>query len=121
MIPQPPRGASEAAWQAAILQLARLHGWLAYHTHDARKSEEGFPDIIAVRGDRCLAIELKVGKRGVTDAQHTWLNALEDVPGISSHIWRLPGDWNHAVDALLPPGWIHRAGEVWMPGSRAAS
>jgi hypothetical protein len=43
---------SERVFMEAVLEQARWRGWLCYHTHDSRRSPEGFPDVIAVRGER---------------------------------------------------------------------
>lgn len=40
---------TEADFTTEVLGIFRMHGWLAYHTHDSRKSEAGFPDVFAVR------------------------------------------------------------------------
>jgi len=65
--------------QDAVIALLKMHRWAVYHTWDSRHSEAGFPDIIAVRGDRMLALECKSSKGVVTQAQRNWLEALEQV------------------------------------------
>ena len=40
---------TETQLQSAIIELARLTGWLVYHTHDSRHSAKGFPDLCMVR------------------------------------------------------------------------
>src|SRR5437879_6321024 len=66
--------------QSAIGE-ARLRGWLVYHTHDSRRSEAGFPDIVAVhpRSRRLLFLECKSERGRTTDAQAAWLEALDAV------------------------------------------
>ena len=39
---------TEDQWQSAVIEYARLMGWLVYHTHDSRHSEKGFPDLVLV-------------------------------------------------------------------------
>ena len=34
---------TEEKLQRCILELANVCGWLAYHTHDSRRSPKGFP------------------------------------------------------------------------------
>ena len=51
---------SERDFQRQVIELAETMGWeLIYHTHDSRRSREGFPDLIMVRDGRLLALELK--------------------------------------------------------------
>ncbi len=45
--------------QARLEHLARLKGWLVYHTHDSRHSEPGFLDLICIKGEIQLVIECK--------------------------------------------------------------
>src|SRR5688572_19177552 len=40
---------TERAFQAQVVKYARLMGWTAYHTHDSRRSQAGFPDLVLVR------------------------------------------------------------------------
>lgn len=90
---------SEEQLMRGLLDAARRRGWLAFHVTDAEKSEPGFPDILAVRGDRALALECKTqrGKlRGpswtrfgrVLPGQADWLTALGAVAGIEAHLVR---------------------------------
>jgi VRR-NUC domain len=72
---------SERQLQEYVLELARLQGWLAYHTFDSRRSQAGFPDLVLVRPPRLLFVELKgetskgtLGK--LSKAQREWLDAL---------------------------------------------
>ena len=50
---------SEKDWQQAVIDYARLRGYLVYHTHDSRRSEPGFPDLICLRAGRLVVMELK--------------------------------------------------------------
>lgn len=43
---------TEAAFQIRVVRLLTDHGYAVYHTHDSRRSEPGFPDLIAIRGPR---------------------------------------------------------------------
>lgn len=95
---------SEAGFLAAVRELAARAGWLAYHTHDSRRSEAGFPDLVLVRRGRMLLVELKAEGGRLTDEQQTWLAQLARVAGESAgavdvHVWR-PSDWQ-AIEALL--------------------
>ena len=76
---------------ACVRELARLAGWLCYHTHDSRRSEPGFPDVVLVRGGRVLFRELKVGRNHVTPTQARWLDRLREA-GADAAVWR-DTDW----------------------------
>lgn len=71
--------------QQGLLDAGRLSGWLMYHTHDSRRSEPGFPDIVAVRGPDVMRagqlafIECKGPKTRVTEYQRRWLGTLDTV------------------------------------------
>lgn len=68
---------SERKLQAHVEQLLRTAGWLVYHTYDSRRSAPGFPDIVALRGARILALELKVEGAKPSEAQYEWLKAWD--------------------------------------------
>src|SRR5262245_766911 len=89
---------SERAWLAHVVQLLRLHGWLYYHTWRSDHSPAGFPDLIAVRGGRLLAAELKRERGRLTAAQAQWRDALM-AAGIEWHLWR-PSDRDAVLEAL---------------------
>jgi hypothetical protein len=50
---------TEKQFMATVIEAAQTLGWLVYHTHDSRRSESGFPDLVGVRRDRILFIEVK--------------------------------------------------------------
>ena len=83
--------ATEKQFQRQILDLAHLQGWRAYHTWTGVHSAPGFPDLVLVRGDRCVFVEVKTESGKVTPAQREWLDALVQT-GNEVNIWR-PGDW----------------------------
>jgi hypothetical protein len=96
---------SERDFQAQIIQLARMSGWLCYHTHDSRRSEPGWPDLTMVqpgcddRPGRIIFVELKTDTGRVTPAQRTWLEALARCPNVEVHVWR-PSQWDEIVSRL---------------------
>src|SRR5687767_3407358 len=79
---------SERELQAQVIELARMVGWLVYHTHDSRRSEPGFPDLVMVheRSGALLFAELKTTTGRVTMEQDRWLRALA-VRGYA-FVWR---------------------------------
>lgn len=77
---------SERAWQAQVLELATLYRWTWYHTHDSRRSNPGFPDLVLVR-DRVLFAELKTDRGRLTNDQLGWISRLEEA-GAEAFVWR---------------------------------
>ena len=63
-----PGRLTERQFQRQVLDLARLCGYRAYHTHDSRRSQPGFPDIVLVNPERrhTLFVELKTSTGRVT-------------------------------------------------------
>lgn len=90
--PRPP--ATERAWLAEHVRQAALLGhWLYYHTHDSRKSPEGFPDVLALRDDQLIVAELKSEGKNPTPAQQQWLDAFRMFEAllpdhVSVYVWR---------------------------------
>jgi len=93
------RALTERAWMRVVVEYAHLRGWGCYHTHDARHSVAGFPDLVLVRGTRLLFAELKRPGAHLTAAQTTWLADLGRVPGVAVAVWR-PDDFEEVQRAL---------------------
>lgn len=95
----------EKDFQQQIVDLAHATNWLCYHTHDSRRSEPGFPDLVLVHAERAVTLfrELKLHpdtqKRGrPTPEQTQWLSALTEA-GNDAKLWR-PGDWDEIERTL---------------------
>ena len=71
--------------------VAALLGWRTYHTHDSRRSEAGFPDLVLVRAGRLLFRELKTETGRPTPEQLKWGEELWAARQDFA-IWR-PSDW----------------------------
>lgn len=67
---------TERELQQAVNEALRWSGWMLYHTHDSRRSQAGFPDIVAVKGARTIWAELKTEKGKLRQEQREWLDAL---------------------------------------------
>ena len=78
---------TEAELLTQVRQAAKVLGLLCYHTHDSRRSEPGFPDLVIVGRHGMLIRELKTERGKVTVAQTVWLNALTRL-GESAGVWR---------------------------------
>lgn len=95
----PSRHESEAGFQAAVIELATLAGWLTHHEYDSRRSSPGYPDLTLVKPPRVIFAELKTARGRVRLEQRRWLDALARCPGVEAVIWR-PQDWPAIVLAL---------------------
>jgi hypothetical protein len=84
-------GQTEKQFEAAVVEYARLHSWVTYHTHDSRRSPEGFPDLVLARGDKLLFAELKSDRGRLSDAQLQWIEVLQRTGAVVC-VWR-PSDW----------------------------
>lgn len=95
---------TEADLLQAVRDLARLRGFLVYHTHRSDRSEPGFPDVVCVHprtGDVVIA-ELKASRGRVSRAQQLWLDALH-LAGLTPHVWRPEHlKSGHVARALTP-------------------
>jgi hypothetical protein len=99
--------ATEAEFQTAVLELARLCGWRCAHFRAARTEQgwrtpvagdgKGFPDLVLVR-DRVIFAELKSARGRVSDDQQGWIEDLQHA-GAEMHVWR-PADWPAIEKAL---------------------
>lgn len=87
---------TEKQWQEQVVQLAKLCGWLVYHTWNSMHSAAGFPDLVLVRDTRIVFAEVKserpaarvkeaianlrppwLAHRDISDDQANWLGALK--------------------------------------------
>jgi hypothetical protein len=87
----------EAEWQRQVVDLARMYGWLVYHTFDSRRSEPGFPDLTLVNRTFVIA-ELKTDRGRLSPDQQKWLERL-GAAGVEVHVWR-PRDLDDVVERL---------------------
>lgn len=100
---------TEAELQAAVIELARLRGWLVHHCRPAQRQsggwstpiqgDPGFPDVTAVRGGRVLFAELKTQRGRLSESQMAWLEGLKDTLGAEVYVWR-PSHWPEIVEVL---------------------
>ena len=87
--------ALERDFQADVIAMARTLGCLAFHVHDSRRSQPGFPDLVIVGKGGVIFRELKTEKGRLRPEQETWLAALASA-GADATVWR-PNDWPHAI------------------------
>jgi len=95
---------TEAELLAAVKKLAMLTGWVPYHTHDSRRSDAGFPDLVLVnvRQRRIVYAELKGPRGRLRPQQGVWLGILRAV-GAETALWR-PEQWLDGTIARVLKG-----------------
>lgn len=84
---------TEKQLQGAVMNLAKLLNWRAYHPWMSVKSAAGYPDCTLVRGGRLIYAELKSEVGQLSAAQREWLEELGAVPGVEVYVW-YPRDWH---------------------------
>jgi hypothetical protein len=99
--PVPQLTVTENEFMAQIQEAAAYAGWrLQYHTHDSRRSAEGFPDLVLIHEKlgRLVVAELKSEKGRVPPEQVRWIKGLRNA-GVAAYIWR-PSDWAELCGVL---------------------
>ena len=103
-----PRNPSETEFRATVIEGAQRLGWRVWSIDDAvyralivaarelgihfKPPRSGWPDLVLVRGDRLLFVELKSNNGAVRTEQKEWLNALEET---CAEVWLLrPYMWD---------------------------
>ena len=85
---------TEAELQQNVVDLARFCGWMVHHTHDSRRSEPGFPDLVLMHDHprpAVLFVELKTAAGRVSREQMEWLSMFDRVAETAC-VWR-PEHW----------------------------
>jgi hypothetical protein len=93
-------GDPETRLQLQVIELANRLGFRAYHTHDSRRSEPGFPDLVLVKPPRVVFVELKVGRKQLTDSQKAWMFDLEHCSEVDAFVLRGSPDGAADLTAL---------------------
>jgi hypothetical protein len=93
------RAMTEAQLQSRVLGLAKFYAWDVYHTHDSRRSNPGWPDLVLIKPPRVLFVELKTHRGSLRPEQRHWLQMLRDA-GQEVAVWR-PADLEHVAVRTL--------------------
>lgn len=94
---------TERELQAAVIDLAKLGGWLYMHITDSRKSAAvGFPDLVLVHKTtgRAIYAELKSAKGRLRPEQQEWICALTR-GAHEAYTWRPEHLQSGAIQAVL--------------------
>lgn len=85
-----PLWRKEHEFQNAVRTWFLGTGWSFYHTWNSLRSRPGFPDLMAWRGERLIAAELKMPNGKLSGDQALTLLGLSQTP-IEVYLW-LPWD-----------------------------
>ena len=90
---------SEKHFMGRVRQLARLCGWVDWHTLDSTGTRSGEPDLRLVRPPRYVLAELKSQHGRLSIEQSAAIALLEQCPGVEVYTWK-PSDWQMIVRVL---------------------
>ena len=89
------RAMSERELARNVENLATARGWKHYSVkdtvHPAIRTSRGFPDFLAIKGNRQIVAEFKRQGKDVTPEQLEWLDAFLQA-GVEIFLWK-PPDW----------------------------
>lgn len=105
-----PMEPKESEFQWAVVETAQLLKWRVAHFRPAWSQKgfrtpvaadgAGWPDLVMLRGETLLAVELKSGGRKPTAEQIAWLEAFDKVPGCRAAVWTTRDPWS-GIEAAL--------------------
>lgn len=88
---------TEAQFQAAVVEFAKLNGWLVWHFPNAIINP-CVPDLFLFRDGALVLAELKT-QRGKLSVNQARMILDLDAHGVVVHVWR-PSDWDE-IEATL--------------------
>ena len=97
--PKPKSTMPEKKFKEQIKELAKLYGWLYYHTWKSYHSPQGYPDITLARPPRLILAELKSEEGQITESQWVWLYILQHCANVECYLWK-PSDWETIISIL---------------------
>ena len=92
---------SEDELLEAVLDAGRSLGYLAYHTHDSRHSESGYPDVNLIGHGMSVWAELKKEGEKMTAAQERWAVAIGELPHPCWHFLVYPSNFEAFLERLM--------------------
>lgn len=102
---------SEAAFMHRVMEYASLQGWQWMHINKAQNSAgywrtpvvgdlgRGFPDLLLIRGEEIIALELKSKGKHLTRSQQDVMNVMAATGKIRVR-WATPDDWDEVRKVL---------------------
>lgn len=90
--------ASEAQFQRWVITRAEELGWAVYHTHDSRRSQAGWPDLVLCKPPRLLFWELKRMGGRVEPEQERWIARLKECGESARVVY--PCEWRAVEEEL---------------------
>ena len=99
LVTNPFDAVPEEALRERLHNHAIARGFLAYHTHDSRRSDAGYPDETYCGYGHLLALETKTTKGRVRPMQKRWLAELARVQTVHAALVR-PQDEARICDLL---------------------
>ena len=109
---------SEKDWLEQMMwTITPTLGWMAYHTHDSRGGEVGFPDLVIIKlhtpdVGRVVYTELKTETGKLSSSQEFWLDALAE-GGQETYLWR-PSDYEQVGQVLTMKPKVIRSWRDWL-------
>lgn len=104
---------SEAVLQASVINDAisfGVHPDFIYHTHDSRRSQGGYPDVIMLKDGRGLAMEFKREHHRTLASrmalQMAWLAQYDAIDGMRAYLVKPSQYLDGTVEAALR--WLTR-------------
>lgn len=107
-----PGHLAERDWQKVIVNGMEERGWIVNHVGKARTAKgdwvtpttsSGYPDLVAVRGPRLLAVEVKDRRKPVDPRQVAWLLLFATIPTANAWVLRPTMDWHNLAAWLTNP------------------
>jgi len=92
---------TEKQFEGQVKDLAKIYGWMYYHTWRSIHSPAGFPDCLMVRPPRLIFAELKSEKGVVSPKQQEWLDILKQIPSAEVFLWRADDDIIEEIAEVL--------------------
>lgn len=81
-------GSSEVLGMRTAVDFLHDQGWQTHHETDSRRTNGGFPDLVAVKPPHVIFFEFKVGGKKLDPLQRNWRDDLEQCPGVVyAQIW----------------------------------